>query len=156
MRVSLIAIGTRMPSWVREGYDDYARRLASRLPVTLVELPPGKRSAGGDDARAIADEGKRLLAGLRREDHVVLLDERGTERSSLQLAAWLKERERQGRALAFLVGGPDGFAPAVRERAAESWSLSRLTLPHALVRVLFIEQVYRAVTLLDGHPYHRE
>jgi len=156
MRVNLIAVGTRMPPWVREGYEDYARRLGARLPVTLLELAAGKRSAGGDDARAFAVEGKRLLASLKRHDYVVALADRGRERSTAELAAWLKERERDGRTLAFLVGGPDGFAPEVRERAQETWSLSRLTLPHALVRVVFIEQLYRAVTLLDGHPYHRE
>lgn len=156
MRVSLVAVGTRMPPWVREAYGDYSKRLVSRLPVTLTELPPGKRTAGGDDARAMADEGKRLLAALKRDDHVVLLDERGTERTSTELANWLRLREQEGRPLAFLIGGPDGFAPEVRERATERWSLSKLTLPHALVRVVFIEQLYRAVTLLDGHPYHRE
>ena len=156
MRVNLIAVGTRMPPWVREGYDDYARRLGARLPETLVELAPGKRTAGGDDARAIADEGKRLLAAAKREDYVVVLDERGRERSTAELSTWLRERERDGRTLSFLVGGPDGFAPEVKLRAQETWSLTRLTLPHALVRVLFIEQLYRAVTLLDGHPYHRE
>ena len=156
MRVSLVAVGTRMPPWVREAYGDYSKRLAARLPVTLTELPPGKRTAGGDDNRAMADEGKRLLAALKRDDHVVLLDERGTERTSTELASWLRLREQEGRNVAFLVGGPDGFAPEVRERAAERWSLSKLTLPHALVRVVFIEQIYRAVTLLDGHPYHRE
>jgi 23S rRNA (pseudouridine1915-N3)-methyltransferase len=156
VRVNLIAVGTRMPPWVRAGYDDYARRLGARLPVTLVEIAPGKRTAGGDAARAIADEGKRLLATVKRDDYVVALDERGHERSTGELAAWLKERERDGRSLSVLVGGPDGFAPEVRQRAQETWSLTRLTLPHALVRVLFIEQLYRAVTLLDGHPYHRE
>lgn len=156
MRVNLIAVGTRMPPWVREGYDDYARRLGARLPVTLVELASGKRTAGGDDARAIADEGRRLLAAVKRDDYVVTLDERGRERSTGELAAWLRERERDGRSLSVLVGGPDGFAPEVGQRAQESWSLTRLTLPHALVRVVFIEQLYRAVTLLDGHPYHRE
>ncbi|MEN9706092.1 MAG: hypothetical protein RLZZ393_1971 [Pseudomonadota bacterium] len=156
MRVSLVAVGTRMPAWVRDAYGDYAKRLASRLPVTLNELSPGKRTAGGDAARAMADEGKRLLAALKRDDHVVLLDERGAERTSTELSTWLRAREQDGRPIVFLVGGPDGFAPEVRERANERWSLSKLTLPHALVRVVFIEQLYRAVTLLDGHPYHRE
>jgi 23S rRNA (pseudouridine1915-N3)-methyltransferase len=156
MRVALVAVGTRMPSWVREGYEDYSRRLNARLPVTLVELAPGKRTPGGDDSRAIADEGKRLLAALKPDDYVVALDERGKQRTTLELAAWLKERQRDGRSVSFLIGGPDGYAPEVIGRARETWSLSRLTLPHALVRVLFIEQLYRAVTILDGHPYHRE
>ena len=145
-----------MPGWVREAWDDYAKRLRPRLPVTLHELPPGRRTGGGDESRAIADEGRRLLAAVGRDDYVVALDERGRERTTLELSAWLQERLRDGRDLAFLVGGPDGFAPEVRQRAREAWSLSRLTLPHAMVRVLWIEQLYRAVTILDGHPYHRE
>lgn len=144
-----------MPAWVREAFDDYAKRLRPRLPVTLVEVAPGDRGSG-DTARAMATEAKRLLSGLRPADHVVLLDERGRSRTSLEVSRWLGERLQQGRDLAFLVGGPDGFAAEVVERADERWSLSPLTLPHALVRVVWIEQLYRAVTLLDGHPYHRE
>jgi 23S rRNA (pseudouridine1915-N3)-methyltransferase len=155
MRVALVAVGQRMPPWVRESFEEYAQRLRSRLPVTLVEIAPGKRSGGNTD-KAVADEGKRLLASLRTDDHVVLLDERGAERNSLEHSQWLGQRLGSGRNLSFLVGGPDGFADGVRERASERWSLSRLTLPHALVRVVWIEQMYRAVTLLDGHPYHRE
>ncbi|MFM1886618.1 MAG: hypothetical protein RL026_1775 [Pseudomonadota bacterium] len=156
MRVTLLAVGHKMPAWVSQGYEDYARRLQSRLPVTLTELPPGRRTSAGDSARAMADEGKRLLAALRRDDHVVVLDERGPQHTSLALSAWLGTRLREGRDLAFVIGGADGFAPEVLQRANERWSLSKLTLPHALVRVVFIEQFYRAVTLLDGHPYHRE
>jgi 23S rRNA (pseudouridine1915-N3)-methyltransferase len=155
MRVALVAVGQRMPGWVREGFDDYARRLRPRLPVTLVEIPAAKRSSG-DVARATADEGRRTLAALKPQDHVVALDERGRERSSVELSRWLAKRLGDGSDLVFVVGGPDGFAPPVTQRADESWSLSRLTLPHAMVRVLWIEQLYRAVTLLDGHPYHRE
>ena len=145
-----------MPPWVREAWDDYARRLKPRLPVTLTELAPGRRVAGSRDDKAIAEEGRRLLAGLRRDDHVVALDERGRQWTSLEYAGWLADRQRGGRDVSFLIGGPDGFAPEVRARADESWSLSRLTLPHALVRVVWIEQLYRAVTIQDGHPYHRE
>ena len=155
MRVALLAVGQRMPAWVREAFEEYAKRLRPRLPVTLVEIPAGDRSSG-DTARAMATEGKRLLAALRPADHVVLLDEAGKSRSSLETSRWLGSRLQDGRDLAFLVGGPDGFAPEVGHRADERWSLSPLTLPHALVRVVWIEQVYRAVTLLDGHPYHRE
>lgn len=155
MRVALLAVGQRMPGWVQTAWDDYAKRLRSRLPVNLVEIAAGNRGGGRTD-QAMAAEGQRLMAALRPADHVVLLDERGARRSSLEQARWLGERMQQGRDLAFLVGGPDGFAPAVRERASESWSLSPLTLPHALVRVVWIEQMYRAVTVLDGHPYHRE
>lgn len=155
MRVALLAVGQRMPGWVQTAWDDYARRLRARLPVQLMEIPAGARG-GGRTEQAMASEGQRLLAALRPGDHAVLLDERGAQRGSLDQARWLGARMQQGRDLAFLIGGPDGFAPAVRERADEAWSLSPLTLPHALVRVLWIEQMYRAVSVLDGHPYHRE
>ncbi|MFO7325193.1 MAG: 23S rRNA (pseudouridine(1915)-N(3))-methyltransferase RlmH [Pseudomonadota bacterium] len=155
MRVTLLAVGQRMPGWVTEGFNDYTRRLKSRLPVNLLEIPPGRRGSG-DVARAMAEEGKKILAALRPQDHVVALDERGRLRTSVELSQWLGERMQSGRDLAFIIGGADGLAPEVLARAEERWSLSPLTLPHALVRVLFAEQLYRAVTLLDGHPYHRE
>jgi len=155
VRVILVAVGQRMPAWVSQGYAEYSKRLRPRLPLELIEVPAAKRGSG-DLARAMADEGKRLLATIRPQDHVVALDERGTTRSSLELSRWLGKRLQSGKDLAFFVGGADGFAPEVLERANESWSLSALTLPHALVRIVFVEQLYRAVTLLDGHPYHRE
>ncbi len=144
-----------MPGWVSEGFDEYARRLRGRLPINLVEIPAVKRGSG-DIARAMTEEGRKQLAATRPQDHLVALDERGKTRTSLELSQWLAERMRSGEDLGFLIGGADGFAPEVLARANERWSLSALTLPHALVRVVFAEQLYRAVTLLDGHPYHRE
>jgi 23S rRNA (pseudouridine1915-N3)-methyltransferase len=155
VRVALVAVGQRMPAWVTEGFSEYTKRLRPRLPLELVEIPAAKRGSG-DVARAMAEEGRKLLAALRPQDHVVALDERGKSRTSLELSRWLAARQQAGNDLAFLVGGADGYAPEVLERANERWSLSPLTLPHALVRVVFAEQLYRAVTLLDGHPYHRE
>jgi 23S rRNA (pseudouridine1915-N3)-methyltransferase len=155
MRVTLVAVGQRMPAWVGQGFAEYSKRLRARLPLELVEVPAAKRGSG-DLARSIAEEGKRLLAAIRPQDHVVALDERGTVRTSLEFSRWLGKRLQSGADLVFLVGGADGFAPAVLARAEERWSLSSLTLPHALVRVVFAEQLYRAVTVLDGHPYHRE
>ncbi len=155
MRVTLVAVGQRMPGWVNEGFAEYTKRLRPRLPVELVEMPAAKRGSG-DVARAMADEGKRLLAATRPQDHVVALDERGRSHTSVELSKWLAARLQGGSDLVFLIGGADGFAPEVSARANERWSLSSLTLPHALVRVVFAEQMYRAVTLLDGHPYHRE
>jgi 23S rRNA (pseudouridine1915-N3)-methyltransferase len=156
LHLRVLAIGTRPPEWVREGWDDYARRLQTRLPVKLTEIAPGRRGKGLSTERAIEDEGRRLLAALKPADHLVMLDERGRERTSIELSRWLAERQQAGASLALAIGGPDGFGTEVRARAQESWSLSRLTLPHALVRVVLIEQLYRAATLLDGHPYHRE
>jgi 23S rRNA (pseudouridine1915-N3)-methyltransferase len=144
-----------MPGWVTEGFEEYTRRLRARLPINLVEIAAVRRGSG-DIARAMAEEGRRQLAATRPADYLVALDERGKSRSSLELAQWLAERMRIGQDLGFLVGGADGFATEVLARANERWSLSALTLPHALVRVVFAEQLYRAVTLLDGHPYHRE
>lgn len=155
MRVSLIAVGQRMPDWIQQGFSGYTSRLRARLPLHLVEVPAVRRG-GGDVARAVGEEGKRLLAAVRPDHHVVALDERGRSRGSVEFSQWLAKRLNEGSDLDFLVGGADGFAPEVLQRANERWSLSPLTLPHALVRVVFAEQLYRAVTLLDGHPYHRE
>ena len=156
MRVRVIAVGTRLPAWVRGACDDYLARLASRLTVSLLEIEPGPRTAGGVAHKAIAAEGQRLLGAVRPGDHVAILDERGTQFSTRELAAWLQERMQQGEDLAFLIGGPDGLAPEVRARGNFTLSLSRLTLPHALVRVLLAEQLYRAHSILTHHPYHRD
>jgi 23S rRNA (pseudouridine1915-N3)-methyltransferase len=156
MRVRLIAVGSRMPKWVREAYEDYITRLGPGLKITLTEIEPGARSAGRPPQRAMETEGQRLLAAVRKDDYVVALDERGSEMSTRELAAWLGNRMQDGRDLAFLVGGPDGFVPEVLSRSDFKWSLSRLTFPHALVRVVLAEQLYRAHGVLTNHPYHRE
>lgn len=155
-KVRLIAVGTRMPRWVRESYDDYIKRLGPSLKITLRELESGPRSAGRPPDRAIQAEGEKLLAAVTRDEYVVALDERGTEMSTRELASWLAARLADGRDLAFLVGGPDGFAAEVLARSDFKWSLSRLTLPHALVRVILAEQLYRAHGVLTNHPYHRD
>lgn len=149
-------MGTRPPSWVREAYADYTRRLGSRLKLTLVEIDPGTRSAGQSPLKALEAEARKLMAALRPGEWVVALDEHGTQMSTRELAGWLEGRMREGRDLAFLIGGPDGFAAQVLARSDAALSLSRLTLPHALVRVVLAEQLYRAVSILAHHPYHRD
>jgi 23S rRNA (pseudouridine1915-N3)-methyltransferase len=144
-----------MPSWVREAVDEYLKRFGAALRVSLVEIEAGQRS-GASAKRAIEIEGERLLAAVRKDEYVVALDERGTEMTTSALATWLHGRMRDGRELALLIGGPDGFAPEVRTRADFNWALSKLTFPHALVRVVLAEQLYRAHSLLTHHPYHRE
>lgn len=156
MRMRVIAVGRRLPRWVGEVFAEYARRLPGTLRIALEELSPGLRGGARGSAQAIATERDRLLGAVRGEDFVVALDEHGRELTTEELAGWLAERMREGRDLAFLIGGPDGLAPAVLERSNFTWSLSRLTLPHALVRVVLAEQLYRAHTVLAGHPYHRE
>ena len=155
MRARLIAIGERMPAWVAAGFAEYSKRLSHELPLQLVELKPGARGKGRDDARAMADEGAAMLAALPRDAHVVALDGHGSAWSSEQLAKQLLDWRMAGRDLAFLIGGPDGHAREVLQRADQRWSLGALTLPHMLVRLVVAEQLYRAVTIVNGHPYHR-
>ncbi|MDE1958900.1 MAG: 23S rRNA (pseudouridine(1915)-N(3))-methyltransferase RlmH [Xanthomonadaceae bacterium] len=155
MRAYLLAVGERMPAWVAAGYEDYRKRLAHALPLDLIEIRPGARGKGRDPARAIADEGAALLAALPRDARVIALDGRGAAWSSETLAQKLADWRMQGRDLALLIGGADGLAEAVLARAELRWSLGPLTLPHMLVRVLVAEQLYRAASLLAGHPYHR-
>jgi 23S rRNA (pseudouridine1915-N3)-methyltransferase len=155
MRARILAVGERMPAWVAEGFAEYRKRLSRELPLELTELKPGTRGKGRDDARAIQDEGAAILAALPRDIHVVALDGRGKAWSSEELAGQLARWRMAGRDLAFLVGGPDGHAPEVLARADQRWSLGPLTLPHMLVRLVLAEQLYRATTLLAGHPYHR-
>ncbi len=155
MHLRILAIGERMPSWVAEGFAEYRKRLSRELPVELVEIKPGLRGKGRDDARAIVDEGAAVLAALPRDTHVVALDGRGTPWSSEQLAAQVAQWRMAGRDVAILIGGPDGHARDVLARANQRWSLGPLTLPHMLVRLLLVEQLYRATTIIAGHPYHR-
>ena len=156
MRARLIAVGTRPPAWVREAYTDYTRRLGPRLPLTLLEIEPGPRSAGGSARKAIELEARKLVTALHPDEWVVALDEHGREMSTRELADWLAARMQEGRDLAFLIGGPDGLSADVLARSDFSLSLSRLTLPHALVRVVLAEQLYRAMSILTHHPYHRD
>lgn len=155
MKARLVAVGERAPGWVADGFAEYRKRLSRWLPLELVEVEPGIRGKGRDTARAMADEGARVLAALPRNAHVVALDGRGRMHSSGQLAQRLEHWRGQGRDLAFLIGGPEGHADEVIARADEQWSLGPLTLPHMLVRLLLAEQLYRAAALLAHHPYHR-
>ncbi|RMG28343.1 MAG: 23S rRNA (pseudouridine(1915)-N(3))-methyltransferase RlmH [Gammaproteobacteria bacterium] len=155
MRIRLISVGRRMPRWVEEGYREYARRLPPECALELVEIPPGRRQKGTDATRAVAEEGARMLAAVPPRARVVALDVGGETWDTPALAERLQAWMAQGRPPCLLVGGPDGLAPACLERAEVRWSLSPLTFPHPLVRVILAEQLYRAWSLLAGHPYHR-
>lgn len=155
MRLRLLAVGTRMPAWVDAGFGDYARRLAGDISLELVEITAGRRGKGADLARLKEQEGAALLAALRPPERVIVLDLRGRPLSTDDLADTLKAWQVDGRPAALLIGGPEGLSRAVLERADETWSLSRLTLPHPLVRIVAAEQLYRAWSVLKGHPYHR-
>jgi 23S rRNA (pseudouridine1915-N3)-methyltransferase len=155
VKCRLIAAGTRLPAWINTGFQEYQKRLRTPLVLELHEVAVATRRAGEDPHRAIQREGADMLTLIGKEDHVVALEIAAKSMSTEQLAAWLKERMREGRTLSLLIGGPDGLSAGCRERAHLSWSLSPLTLPHALVRVIVAEQLYRAMSLLAGHPYHR-
>lgn len=155
MKATLIAVGERAPDWVSNGFSEYQKRLSRWLPLSLHEVSPGLRGKGRDAERAMSEEGARVLAALPKQAQVICLDGRGTAYSSEHLARRLEAWRQGGRDLAFLIGGPEGHAPAVIAAAHESWSLGPLTLPHMLVRLLVAEQVYRAASLLANHPYHR-
>jgi 23S rRNA (pseudouridine1915-N3)-methyltransferase len=156
MRVRVIAVGTRMSAWVDAAFSDYSRRMRGADAIELVEIPVARRQRERDAAGAIQREAERILAVLQPRDYVVVLDERGRSFTTLQLSAWLAERRAHGEPLSFIIGGPDGLGAAVSARAQLRWALSALTFPHALVRVLLVEQLYRASTVLAGHPYHRQ
>lgn len=155
MKARLVATGERAPAWVSQGFAEYQKRLSHWLPLELVEVEPGLRGKGRDPRRAMDEEGQRVLAALPRHAHVVALEVTGKAHTSEQLAARLEHWRGQGRDLAFLIGGPEGHAPAVLAAAQETWSLGPLTLPHMLARLVVAEQLYRACALLAGHPYHR-
>jgi 23S rRNA (pseudouridine1915-N3)-methyltransferase len=155
MKCRLIAAGTRLPEWVNSGFLEYQKRLRTPLVLELHEIAVATRRAGENPQRAIAREGADMLAAIGKDDYVVALEIAGKAMSTEQLSTWLADRLRDGRALALLIGGPDGLSPDCRERADQTWSLSPLTLPHALVRVVVAEQIYRAMSLMAGHPYHR-
>jgi len=147
-----------MPAWVQEGYAEYARRLPREISLEMVEIPLGNR--GQKNAPALVEkarqkEGEAMLAALGPRDHVVALDVQGRPWSTEQLSQQLAEWQMLGENVSLLVGGPDGLSADCLARARQRWSLSPLTLPHPLVRVLLAEQLYRAWTLLAGHPYHK-
>jgi 23S rRNA (pseudouridine1915-N3)-methyltransferase len=151
----LIAAGTRLPEWVNTGFREYQKRLRSPLVLELEEIPVATRRPGENPERAMAREGEKMLAALGPKDYVVALEISAPALSTIDLSAWLAERLRAAKPLVFLIGGPDGLAPECLKRADQKLSLSPLTLPHALVRVVIAEQLYRAMSLAAGHPYHR-
>lgn len=156
MRIHLLAVGERPDDWVEQGYREFARRLPPECALRLTEVPAGRRGKNADIARLVEREGERLLAAVPAGALAIALDVRGVSWSTAQLAGRLEQWLQDGRDVALLVGGPDGLAPACLERAELRWSLSPLTLPHALVRVIVAEQIYRAWSICRGHPYHRE
>lgn len=150
----LLAAGTKLPAWVNNGFDDYAGRFGNDYRLELKEIALGQRAAGAPQ-QAIAREGERMISAMPHGCYVVALQVEGRSLSSEQLAKFLETRAQEGRDVAFCIGGPDGLAPQIDKRADLRWSLSALTLPHALARVVAVEALYRAVSIIKRHPYHR-
>jgi 23S rRNA (pseudouridine1915-N3)-methyltransferase len=155
MKITLLSVGGRMPAWVDAGVAEYSKRLPAEFALQLSDVPLGRRGKGQDVEQAVRKEADALLARVRAQDHVVALEVTGLRLSTEALAQRIDAIRRDGRNIVLLVGGPDGLGDACLQRADEKWSLSALTLPHPLVRIVVAEQIYRAWTLLNGHPYHR-
>ncbi|MCY4467856.1 MAG: 23S rRNA (pseudouridine(1915)-N(3))-methyltransferase RlmH [Thiotrichales bacterium] len=155
MRIHLIAISHRRAGWEQDGFREYARRMPPELSLELHEIAPSKRRKRSPAERCVEDEGRRLVAAVPGSARVVALDERGSRWTTLELANRIERWMHDGRDVALLVGGADGLAPACIEAAEHRWSLSPLTLPHGLARIVVAEQLYRASTIIRRHPYHR-
>lgn len=156
MNIHLIAIGEKMPAWVQQGYQEYARRMPRECALKLVEIAPGHRGKNADIERAMRNECQRMLGVIPKGAHVIALEVRGHSWSTKQLSKQLDSWMADGQDVALLVGGPEGLSAEARAAARQQWSLSPLTLPHPLVRVVLAEQLYRAWSILRNHPYHRE
>lgn len=155
MKIRIIAVGTKMPAWVEQGYVEYAKRMPRDCVVELVELPLAQRGKNTDIARAMEKEGEEILAAIGKGEQVIALDVKGKPWSTEQLAEQMANWRMSGNNYCLLIGGPDGLAPQCLAQAHMRWSLSALTLPHPLVRILVIEQLYRACSILQNHPYHK-
>lgn len=156
MKITLLAVGTKMPQWVNAAYEYYARRFGNDIVLDLKEIRPEKRAAGTPVSRAIMAEHARLTAAVPPHSTLIVLDETGERWSSRRLAEMLRQWIDYRMSPCFIIGGADGLSEALKERADSLLQLSAMTLPHGLVRIVLVEQLYRAFTILNNHPYHRE
>lgn len=156
MKLQLIAVGTKMPDWIQTGFMDYLNRFPKDMPLELIEIPAGKRGKNADIKRILEKEGEQMLAAVGKGNRIVTLDIPGAPWDTPKLAEQLERWKLDGRNVSLLIGGPEGLAPACKAAAEQSWSLSPLTMPHPLVRVVVAESLYRAWSITTNHPYHRE
>ena len=156
MDITVLAVGNKMPRWVDEAVQEYAKRFGRDVQYTLKEIKPEKRGAGVNAAQGMAAEEKRILEALPDNAFLVVLDERGKAPTSVELAQYMQRWQQDGEHVCFVIGGADGMTDALKQKARLMLRLSSLTLPHGMVRVLLTEQLYRAVSILQNHPYHRE
>jgi len=155
MKITLIAVGQKMPAWVNNGYSEYSRRLTQDCKLELHEIPASKRTKNSDLEKIREDEGEKIIAAIGKGNKVIALEVKGKAWGTQQLANEMTNWLQGGQDISLLIGGPEGMSQKCRDRADVLWSLSPLTLPHPLVRVLLAEQLYRAWSITKNHPYHR-
>ncbi len=156
MRIIILAVTGKQPAWVQAGVEEYAKRLRAQFKLELIDLKAEARSQGRPVNVLLDAEAARIFDRIPTGAHVIALDERGEQRTTQQLATQIGRWKHGGETIVLVIGGPDGLAPSVKDRARSLWALSELTLPHQLAKILLVEALYRAASLLDGHPYHRE
>jgi 23S rRNA (pseudouridine1915-N3)-methyltransferase len=155
MKLKLVAVGTKMSDWVKAGCNEYSKRMPAELRIESVDIPLGSRGKNQPKAKAIETESQGLLRAINNNDFVIALDVLGQAMSTEKLAKQLDNWQMNGQNVCLMVGGPDGLSSQCLARADLRWSLSDLTLPHPLVRIVLMEQLYRAWTINNNHPYHR-
>lgn len=156
MQLQLIAVGTKMPEWVTTAFQDYRSRFPKEIPFELIEIPAGKRTKNADITRVLDTEGEQMLASCGKGNRIVTLDIPGKPLTTEELAIQFEKWKSDGRNVSLLIGGPEGLSASCKAAAHQSWSLSPLTLPHPLVRVIVAESLYRAWSITTHHPYHRQ
>ncbi|MFK8011005.1 MAG: 23S rRNA (pseudouridine(1915)-N(3))-methyltransferase RlmH [Marinicellaceae bacterium] len=156
MKIRLLAVGQKMPKWVQETFKEYNGRLNKNQQVTLVEIAPVHRSKSISADKAKSVEGQSIISAIKPNEKIILLDELGESLSTKKLAQSISKWQMSGLNIALVVGGADGVSEEIKKNAYHKWSLSQLTFPHPLVRVILMEQIYRAYSLIANHPYHRE
>lgn len=156
MKLIIVSVGHKMPDWITAGFNEYTKRMPREAQIVLLEIKPEPRTTGKTTTQIMETEAQRILAALPQNCRRIALDERGTQPTTKQLAAQMQDWMREGHDVAFIIGGADGLHESVRQAAQQVLALSSLTLPHAFVRVLLAEQLYRAHSMMHNHPYHRE
>jgi len=156
IQITIVSVGKRMPDWIQSGFNEYKKRLSHEIPLQLVEITPARRSKNSIEEKLQQEEAQAILKALPQHGYIIALDENGKKQTTLKLSTHLDKWINNGEHICLIIGGADGLHPSVLSAANETWSLSDYTLPHALVRVILAEQLYRAWSILKGHPYHRE
>jgi 23S rRNA (pseudouridine1915-N3)-methyltransferase len=156
MKLVIVSVGHKMPDWITAGFNEYTKRMPREAQILMLEIKPEPRTTGKNTVQIMEAEAQRILSAMPQNCLRIVLDERGIQPTTKQLAAQLQNWMREGRDIAFIIGGADGLHESVKQAAQQLLAVSALTLPHAFVRVLLAEQLYRAHSLMHNHPYHRE